>query len=175
MSSLSSGTNGAILPQKVPRYSLKKGISFGAIGGLIAGLIMAGIGYEIPVPGMMGDPFFISTADMWKMSDKIVVGWSLHIVTSLAIGVLFGVITARITILRVTGFPKGLVLGAVTGLATFILVFLPVEIPPMPGLVSATNFMIESFGYNLVYGLVLGVIVSGLTLMTQGPKTNRAK
>ena len=28
---------------------------------------MAGIGYAIPVPGMMGEPFFINTADMWKL------------------------------------------------------------------------------------------------------------
>ena len=175
MSSPIKSANDESLPPKVPSYSLKKGISLGAIGGLIGGLIMAGIGYEVPVPGMMGDPFFINATDMWKMSDKIMAGWSLHIVTSLVIGVLFGLITARITILRVTSIAKGLVLGGVTGLAAFILVFLPVEIPPMPGLVSATNFLIESFGYNLVYGLVLGVIVAGLALMTQGPKANRTK
>ena len=136
---------------------------------------MAGIGYELPVPGMMGEPFFIDATDMWKMSDKIITGWSLHIVASLVIGVLFGVITSRITILRATSVIKGLVLGVIAGFVTFILVFLPVEIPPMPGLVSETNFLIESFGNNLVYGLVLGVIVAGLTLMTQKPKTNKTK
>ena len=90
---------------------------------------------------------------------------------ALVIGVIFGVLTMRVTVLRASSIAKGFVLGAVAGLVTFILVFLPVEIPPMPGLVSSSNFLLESLGYNLVYGIVLGVIVAGLTLMTQKPKT----
>ena len=151
----------------VSSYSALKGISFGAIGGLVAGLIMAGIGYSLPVPGMMGEPFFINSADMWNLSDKVVTGWTLHIVTSLAIGVIFGLLTTRVSTLRATSMAKGLVLGAIAGVVVFIFVFLPVEIPPMPGLVSASNFLLESFGYNLVFGLVLGASVAGLFLRTR--------
>jgi hypothetical protein len=164
MNSTEGGTN----EETISNYSAPKGMSFGAIGGLIAGLIMAGIGYAIPVPGMMGEPFFINAADMWKLSDKVMAGWSLQIVTSLAIGVIFGLITTRASTLRVTSMSKGLILGAVAGLVVFILVFLPVEIPPMPSLVSANNFLLESFGYNLVFGLVLGTTVAGLSLRTRG-------
>ena len=96
MNSTERGTN----EETNSSYSAIKGMSFGAIGGLIAGLIMAGIGYAIPVPGMMGEPFFINSADMWKLSDKVMTGWSLHIVTSLAIGVIFGLITTRVSTLR---------------------------------------------------------------------------
>jgi hypothetical protein len=162
MNSTERGTN----EETASSNSAQKGITFGAIGGLIAGLIMAGIGYAIPVPGMMGEPFFINSADMWKLSDKVMVGWTLHIVTSLAIGVIFGLMTTRVSTLRLTSMTKGLVLGAITGVVVFILVFLPVEIPPMPGLVSASNFLLESFGYNLVFGLVLGATVAGLVLRT---------
>ena len=107
MNSSGSGTN----EETVGSYSPLKGVTFGAIGGLIAGLVMAGIGYAIPVPGMMGEPFFINSADMWNLSNKVTTGWTLHIVASLGIGIIFGMITSRVSILRASSMAKGLVLG----------------------------------------------------------------
>jgi len=163
MNSVEGGTN----EETISSYSALNEMSFGAIGGLIAGLVMAGIGYAIPIPGMMGEPFFISSADMWNLPNKVVTGWSLLIVTSLIIGLIFGLVTARASTLRITSMAKGLALGPIVGLVVFILVFLPVEIPPMPSLVSANNFLLESFGYNLVFGLVLGATAAGLSLRTR--------
>lgn len=154
------------LPPKVATVSTMKGILFGALGGLIGGLIIAPIGYAVPVPGMMGDPFFINPPDMWKMADKVVVGWSLLIIISLVAGTIFGLLTNRVFALKVTSMAKGLVLGAITGLVVFILVFLPAEIPPMPSIAANTNFLLESVGYNILFGLVLGAVVAGLTIMT---------
>ena len=169
----SSGTSPVTPPTKAPTISLVKGLLFGALGGLIGGLVIAPIGYAIPVPGMMGDPFFVNPPDMWKVSDKVAVGWTLLVVTSLIIGVIFGLLTTKTTTLKVTSVPKGLVLGAITGIAVFILVFLPSEIPPMPGLASNTNFLVESFGYNLLFGLILGAIVAGLSIMTLRKKPGK--
>lgn len=160
-------------PTKAPSISLVKGTLFGAVGGLIGGLVIAPIGYAIPVPGMMGDPFFINPPDMWKMSDKVAVGWSLLVVISLVIGVIFGLLTVKLDTFKIRSVPKGLVLGAITGVVVFILVFLPGEIPEMPGLASNTTFLLESFGYNLIFGLILGAVVAGLSIMTMRKKPSK--
>jgi len=132
----------------------------GAIFGIIAGLVMGGIGYLLPIPMMMDNPpFFINAMEMWSVSSPVATGWVLLIFTSAVIGAIFGLLTTKVAILNVRTPARAALLGVIAGAVIWLVLFLPVEIPPMPGLFSMGNFLVESLGYNIVFGLVLAMLM----------------
>ena len=150
----------------VKKVSMVTSALYGAIAGLVAGIVMAVAGYVNPVPMMNSMPFFIAAVHHLKInSPDVATGWGLHIFTSLVIGVIFGVLTAGMAILRTTSVLKGAVLGVVVGVITYCLLFLPIIPGIMTSLWSMSDFMVESFGQNILFGLVLGGVFSILYLM----------
>lgn len=140
----------------------------GAAFGLLSGLVVAAIGYMLPVPMMMGSPpFFVNAAMMWNLSSPWTTGWVLHLFTSAVLGGIFGLLVTRFTSLRLGTPLKAVVLGLIAGAVIWFALFLPVEIPPMPGLFSMGDFMAESLGYNLVFGVLLAVLIS-VAVMRRG-------
>lgn len=169
---------------------MDKSIGFGAIGGFVAGLVMA--------------PFFMLTAIMAGMptntipiaiglafgasqdNNAMMIGSGLHMLTSTLIGIIFGAVTAAASKLRITSFRKGVGEGLATGMIAFAVLFIPISMFVMsPVLVQMMMQMDLSLTQqqamsvlqqgiplmigigileHLVYGAVLGAVTSALML-----------
>ncbi|MDP8906282.1 MAG: hypothetical protein M3M88_02035 [Thermoproteota archaeon] len=172
-------------------YSVGKSISFGAIGGFVAGLVMAPfLMITAMMAGMPADtmPTAMGLAFGAGKDNAMMVGFGMHMLTSVLIGVIFGAVTS-IKKLRIRGFAKGIAEGIIAGMVAFAVIFIPVSMMMMPpvlvGMVKQMNpAMGESqimgmlqqnmplmFGMgiveHLVYGVVLGAVVSALIIKTR--------
>jgi ABC-type multidrug transport system permease subunit len=87
--------------------STKRMIIFGAVGGIIAGLVMAPfLMLTALLVGMPADtmPTAMGLAFGADSNGAMMTGFGLHILTSIIIGVIFGVIVANVSKLRIAGF-----------------------------------------------------------------------
>ena len=119
-----------------PNYSFAASIAIGAISGLAAGLVMApflmltGLIAGMPANTM---PIAIGLAFVTSMDNAAMVGFGMHLITSILIGIIFGVVIAKVNKLRITGFTKGTIEGLITGMIAFVVLFIPISramIPP---------------------------------------------
>ena len=149
-----------------------KGTAYGIASGMAAGLIMAGIGYLLPIP-MMKDhpPFFVNAIEMWGIPSFVVIGWILHLLTSAVAGGVFGLLATRFATFGVRTPARFVAWGITIGAVMWFFFFLPVEIPPMPMLSSMGDFLAESLGYNIAFGLVLAGLLSFVTRRSATPST----
>jgi len=113
-------------------YEVKKGIRNGAIGGLIAGLLMA-----IPMLAM-------NTVD-----------FEVLIPTSVAIGAIYGILTSRDS-LRPTNTKEGLTLGIITGLISFAILSKPTVVPYNELLVPLLHYVL----FGAVLGWVTSLLAN---------------
>ncbi len=68
-----------------------------------------------------------------KFSNNLVpFGIVIHLITSVAIGAIFGIVISRFDKLRIAGFARGISYGIATGLIAFVIIFLPIAIILMP-------------------------------------------
>jgi hypothetical protein len=168
---------------------ISRSIIFGAIGGFVAGLIMAPfLMITAILAGMPPDTMPIAMGLMFGASatkdSAMIVGFGMHMLTSILIGVIFGIVTAKVNKLRITSFRKGIVEGLITGMIAFVVLFIPISMAAMPPVLvgmamqmnpTMTQTQIMSmlqqnmpmmFGMgileHLVYGAVLGAVTSVL-------------
>ncbi|MFQ5969181.1 MAG: hypothetical protein ACE5J2_01615 [Nitrososphaerales archaeon] len=106
-------------------YEVKKGIRNGAVGGLIAGLVMA-----IPMLAM-------NTVD-----------FAVLIPTSVIIGTIYGILTSNKS-LRPTNVKEGVTLGIITGLISFAILSKPTSVPYTEFLVPLLHYVL----FGAVLGL----------------------
>jgi uncharacterized membrane protein YeaQ/YmgE (transglycosylase-associated protein family) len=99
-------------------YEVKKGIRNGAIGGLIAGLVMA-----IPM-------FAMNTVD-----------FAVLIPTSIVIGSIYGILTSNNSI-RPANTKDGVALGIITGLISFAILSKPAIVPYTESLVPLLHYVL---------------------------------
>jgi TM2 domain-containing membrane protein YozV len=182
-------------------YPPSKSIAFGAIGGFVAGLVMApflmisGVLAGMPantMPMAIGLVFGAANKD-----NAITVGFGMHMLTSVIIGVIFGVIIAKIHILRITGFAKGIIEGLIIGMIAFVILFIPISMSIMPPVLmkiamqmnptmaqqQIMNMMQQKmpmmFGIgfleHLVYGAVLGAVTTALLLKVGRKRETQVK
>jgi uncharacterized membrane protein YagU involved in acid resistance len=138
--------------------------------------------------GMPPDTMPIAMGLMFGASatkdSAMIVGFGMHMLTSILIGVIFGIVTAKVNKLRITSFRKGIVEGLITGMIAFVVLFIPISMAAMPPVLvgmamqmnpTMTQTQIMSmlqqnmpmmFGMgileHLVYGAVLGAVTSVL-------------
>src|SRR5215207_6974947 len=97
-----------------------KSIAFGAIGGFVAGLVMAPfLMITAILAGMPPDTMPIAMGLMFGAFPRdiaMMVGFGMHMLTSILIGVIFGAVTALIKKLWITGFKKGIIEGIIVGM-----------------------------------------------------------
>ncbi|HZB74391.1 MAG TPA: hypothetical protein VE378_06565 [Nitrososphaeraceae archaeon] len=167
--------------------STKRMIIFGAVGGIIAGLIMAPfMMLTALLVGMPAEtmPIAIGLAFGADINSAMMTGFGLHSLTSILIGVIFGTVVANVSKLRISTFTKGVSEGLIAGMIAFVVLFIPVSMSMMPpvlmGLVMQMNptmnqqqimgmlqqNMPTMIGMgvleHLVYGAVLGTITAAL-------------
>jgi hypothetical protein len=178
------------------RQILGKSMVFGAIGGFVGGLAMS--------------PFLIITAILVEMqqdtllvamglmfgpfsnTNAMTVGFSMHMVTSVLLGIIFGAVTSLVGKLMITRFRKGIIEGIITGMIAFV-VFIPISMAVMPPILmkmamqmnpSMTQEQIMSgmqqnmptmFGLgileHIIYGAILGAVTT-LLILKAGIKRN---
>jgi hypothetical protein len=170
-----------------------KSIVFGAIGGFVAGLVMAPfIMITAILAGMSPDTMLIAMGLMFGFSSSkdiaMMVGFGMHILTSILIGMIFGVVTSLVKKFWITGFGKGIIEGLITGMIAFVVLFIPISMGVMPpilmkmamqmnptmtqeqtmGMMQQNMPMMIGIGIleHLVYGAVLGAVTTALILRT---------
>ena len=170
-----------------------KSIAFGAIGGFVAGLVMAPfIMITAVLAGMPPDTMLIAMGLMFGPSSSkdaaMMFGFGMHMLTSVLLGIIFGVVTSLVRKFWITGFGKGIVEGLITGMIAFVVLFIPISIGVMPpilmkmamqmnpmmtqqqimGMMQQNMPMMMGIGIleHLVYGAVLGAVTTALILKT---------
>ncbi len=178
---------------KEQSYSLtnnKKIILFGAIGGFVAGLVMLPfLMLTAILAGMPANtmPVAMGLSFGSMMNNAMAVGVSLHFITSIIIGILFGIVISKVNKLKINSLKKGTLEGLFTGMIAFVVLFIPISMFVMPPVL--TNMMVNMnpaissqqqamsmlmqgmpmmFGMgileHLVYGAVLGIVTAVLIL-----------
>ena len=170
-----------------------KSIVFGAIGGFVAGLVMAPfIMITAILAGMSPDTMLIAMGLMFGFSSSkdiaMMVGFGMHMLTSVLIGIIFGVVTSLVKKFWITGFGKGIIEGLIAGMIAFVVLFIPISMAAMPpilmkmvmqmnpamteqqimGMMQQNMPMMIGMGIleHLVYGAVLGAVTTALILKT---------
>jgi len=113
-------------------YEVKKGIRNGAVGGFIAGLVMA-----IPMLAMNA------------------VDFAVLIPTSVAIGAIYGILTSNSS-LRPASRKESVTLGIITGLISFAILSKPTVVPNIELLVPLLHYVL----FGAVLGWVTSLLAS---------------
>jgi len=163
-------------------------VLFGIIGGIVGSLAMIGpkmiSNIQLEMPYNVNWIVFgiVFGADQ---PNAFAIGLGIHIMTGVIVGAIFGIITGKITKLRINKISRGAILGIITGLIVFGVFFMPmlqnVLAPNLMQLMmgmnpDATQDMIKqkmqtklptviqtSLGLHILFGVVLGVVTSSLT------------
>jgi len=114
-----------------------KSIMFGAIAGFVAGLVMAPfIMITAILAGMPPDTMPIAMGLMFDPSSSkdtaMMIGFGMHMLTSILIGIIFGTVISLVKKFWITGFGKGIIEGLVTGIIAFVILFIPISMGAMP-------------------------------------------
>src|ERR687897_2051751 len=175
------------------RTIVSKSIVFGAIGGLVAGAVMAlFIMMTAILAGMPPDTMLIAMGSMFDpFSSKdiaMLVGFGMHMLTSILIGIIFGAVTSLVKKFWITGFGKGIIEGLIAGMIAFVVLFIPISMAAMPpilmemamqmnptmteqqimGMMQQNMPMMVGIGIleHLVYGAILGTVTTAFILKT---------
>ena len=174
--------------ENIQKPAASRVILFGIIGGIVGSLAM--IGPKMISNIQLGMPYNINWVVFGvifgaKQPNAFAVGLVMHILAGIIIGAMFGIITGKITKLRINKTSRGLILGIITGLIVFVIFFMPmlqnVLAPNLMKLMAGMNpdttqEMIKqkmqaklptviqtSLGLHILFGAVLGSVASFLT------------
>src|SRR5918994_770104 len=175
------------------RTIVSKSIVFGAIGGLVAGVVMVPfITMTAILAGMPPDTMLVAMGLMFgSFSPKdiaMMVGFGMHMLTSVLIGIIFGVVTSLVKKFWITGFRKGIIEGLIAGMIAFVVLFISISMAAMPpilmqmamqmnptmtgqqimGMMQQNMPMMIGIGIleHLVYGAILGAVATAFILKT---------
>ncbi|HEV2227167.1 MAG TPA: hypothetical protein VGR56_10240 [Nitrososphaerales archaeon] len=134
---------------------------YAVFGGFVGALVMGAIAYMMPIPNTGGAPFFVAATMLMGMgSMSWAAGWTLHLITGVIIGAIFGVLAAKVSSLGLKTKSRVLVLGGVAGVAVFAVFFIPMMAMLMPALMGMPAMVGGGFIAHVIFGLVLGGVTS---------------
>ncbi len=149
--------------EKYKSYDLKKGIVFGAMGGFVASIGFTGLILFMSVlfnypEGAFLDAVGISIVGV--RDDIVSIGLAalaIIFIQGIIIGILFGIVISKIKLLNPSNKKKGIILGLITGLISFITLYLPM--------------MYISTAYQNLFSKFLSILSSSSFLSTRGIET----
>ena len=101
---------------------------FGIVGGIIGSLAMIGpkmiSNIQLEMPYNVNWVVFGIVFGA-NQPNAFAIGLGIHVVTGIIIGAIFGIITGKITKLRINKISRGIVFGIITGLVVFGVFFIP--------------------------------------------------
>jgi hypothetical protein len=139
-------------------YSASKGVKAGLIGGLVGGVVLGvfalvgsvAIGQEVP---------YVTIARNMGLGDfSVTGGWTLHFIVSLVAGGVFVGVTGLVESLTLTTTRKSLWVGALAGVAVWIVVDVPVTGLWATADLTSPTFAIGTFILHIVYGVVTALV-----------------
>jgi len=177
-----------MLVENSQKPTASRAVLFGIIGGIIGSLAMIGpkmiSNIQLEMPYNVNWIVFGIVFGA-EQPNAFAIGLGMHIVTGIIVGAIFGIITGKITKLRINKISRGIVFGIITGLIVFGVFFIPmlqnVLAPNLMELMMGMNpnappDMIKqkmqtklptviqtSLGLHILFGAVLGVVASSLT------------
>jgi hypothetical protein len=132
------------IEQYKEQYSIKKGIGFGAFGGFIAAVGFTGIMLWMPLVFAFPTGTFLhtlATSVIGVKNDPVVSGlaaFSVVLLQGIVVGIVFGIITSKVSMLHPSNKKRGVVLGVGTGIIAFLVLYLPVTLTVYPELLAQT-------------------------------------
>jgi len=174
--------------ENIQKPTVPRAVLFGIVGGIIGSLTMiapkmiSNIQLEMPYNVNWIVFGIVFGADQ---PNAFAVGLGIHVVTGIIIGAIFGIITGKITKLRINKISRGVIFGIITGLVVFGVFFMPmlenVLAPNLMKLMMGMNpdapidmlkqkmqtklptVIQTSLGLHILFGIVLGTVSSVLT------------
>lgn len=178
------------------RYSKGRGIVYGIIGGIVGGKVMlAPMMAMMSMFGLPSDlfPTLVGMMAGQQIQNASAAGIGIHLLASISVGAIFGILISTVGKLQIGGFGKGISLGIVTGAIAFVVLFVPAMMSMAPQMMNLMKMMnpgmsdqsimtqlqsmqpaifAGSFLAHVIYGTVLGAVATLLIVRT-GPKECR--
>jgi hypothetical protein len=132
------------------KYTITKGIAYGTVAGIAAGLIMAPfLMVSAAAVGLPASSILVAIGLAFgsEHDNAMNAGIILHLLASALIGGIFGSVTSIFDSLRINGIIKGITQGLITGIIAFIVILIPIGIlvlPPFLVLTIAMEIEIET-------------------------------
>lgn len=138
-------------------YSVSTGLQTGAVAGVVGSLVQGILGYLL-AQSVGQEIFFVKIATNLGMGDSSVVGgWALHILTGLIVGAIFVSATAKIDLFRLGTTGKAVWVGALAGMAVWVVLLLPATAIFLPGDLGASDFLVGSLIFHVIFGVVTAI------------------
>ncbi|MDG6933666.1 MAG: hypothetical protein JRN68_03105 [Nitrososphaerota archaeon] len=141
-------------------YPRRRVVSLAALGGFGV-LVMGAIAYMMSVPNTGGAPFFVAASAAMLTglgSMAYASGWTMHIITGVIIGAIFGDIIATAQKLNISSIGKGIALGAIAGIVVRLVFFMPLMAPLMPALLGVSMMVVGSLFAHLIFWIMVGSV-----------------
>lgn len=153
-------------------------IVYGTIAGIIAGIvmltIMTALMTMLKLPANLF-PILLGAMAGQTGQSALTAGIGLHFIASMGIGAIFGTVTSRTSKLITDSFVKGITFGVITGIISFVVLFMPVSINLLPqnmmNLINMMNpgmssqaimpiILTGSLLSHMSFGIALGIVVA---------------
>lgn len=154
------------------RYSVRRGLKAGAIGGVVGSLVL---GMLAGVSAFLLDQevFYVQIAQKLGLASPDITGWALHFTVGIVAGSVFIATTALIQRFALDTRRKSFWVGLLGGIVVWILVYVPITDLLVP--TDLSNLMLDggSFIFHLVYGVVTALVSLWLIRRTVKPTLTR--
>ncbi len=139
-------------------YSPIRGLKAGALGGLV-GAIVLGLLALLGSVAMNQEVFYVTIGEKLGLGDAaLVAGWILHFVVGVLAGAVFVAVTGLVRMFSLTDTRRGLWVGALGGVAVWLLVYVPVTGILVPAFLTDPTFATGSFILHIVYGISTALV-----------------
>ncbi len=159
-------------------YSPVRGFAFGVMAGIVAAVIVFLVGRVIspmlPPVGHVGSPFsfdsYLRAVFGNPSGYAIYFALAARVMIGIIVGGSFGLIVSSVQGLRVTSTAKGIGLGLVAGIITWIafsvlgVIGFDFLFTQTPGLSVIGFYLMTSLTRYIAFGLIMGAIVGALLL-----------
>jgi hypothetical protein len=139
-------------------YTASKGLKAGVVGGLVGGVILGVFALVGSMATGVEVPYVTIARNMGFGDFAVAGGWILHFIVSLVAGGVFVAVTGLVKSLTLKTTRKSLWIGALAGVAVWIVVDVPVT--GLWAIADLTNpiFAVGTFILHIVYGIVTALV-----------------
>lgn len=139
-------------------YSLSRSLKIGSLSGLAGSVVLGGFA-ALGSLAMNQEVFYVTIARKLSLGDfSVLGGWLLHFIVGLVAGALFLSVTGRVPALVLNNRRRAIWVGAIGGVAIWVLVYVPVTGLLLPEDLTNPTFAAGSFILHIVYGIVTATV-----------------
>ena len=173
-----------MLSQSLPVKAMESGAKYGALAGLIAtwSISTAVAASELELGLSIGTFYAIMGASLGYRDFAAYAGFGLHLLTGAALGALLGTAAARLAIKSLFNPYRSLLMGMGTGMAVWLVLFLPVtalmvqpylsrsdplldenfQRLPLDAGQFAWSIALSAIAFHIIWGAIFGFVASSL-------------